>query len=252
MRAQLAGGRAISHAPVFDRATVLSSGNQSIRRHSMWNNASAPAAPGAPAFPPAVPRQDRATLQFAETLVERDVRCQRKLNRRLPTALADEPKPYVILRDAWSHCHAIQPVNVANQIVSKPQDFLDSLQALVLSRCFLEIHLLAQAVAGSAGRADHCRAVSGQEFPHSLHFAQVLLASDDLLARPQAHVHFAVDAAGMLRARLQVFLAAADLEQIQALVLEQLGAGARAKRTVVQSRSGTQSRRYLRARKLIG
>ena len=117
---------------------------------------------------------------------------------------------------------AVQPVDVAHQIVALRQHLLDALQALVLPRGFFEIHLLAQPVARGGVTLHQSRAVARQKFLHAINFAPILFAAHRLLARPQAHVHLAVNAAGMLRARLQIFLAAPDLEKVQELILEQL------------------------------
>jgi hypothetical protein len=46
----------------------------------------------------------------------------------------------------------------------------------------------------------------------------------------------------MLRARLQILLAAAHLEQIQELVFEQLGRGSRLEGPVMQRAAGAQTR----------
>src|SRR5260370_317224 len=125
------------------------------------------------------------------------------------------------------------------------------LQPLVLARRLLVMHFAAEPVARRGGDVQQGCAVAGQEFFHAAHFTHVLFDPDHLLAGAQAHVHFAVDAAGMLWARLEILLATAYLKQIQELILEQLGRRARAKRSVVNPAAAREPRGHLRAREFV-
>ncbi len=100
----------------------------------------------------------------------------------------------------------------------------------------------AQAVARGGSDANQRRAVSGQELLHALRLTQILFAADNLLAGAQAPIHFAIDAARMLRAGLQIFLAAPHLEQIQKLIFEQLRGGSGLERAVMNRAAGAQAR----------
>src|SRR5208283_967487 len=68
---------------------------------------------------------------------------------------------------------------------------------------------------------------------HPLHFTPVFFHAHHLLAWPQAHIHFAVDAARMCGRRLQIFLETAKLEQIEELAGEVLRLRPYTKRSVV-------------------
>src|SRR5260370_25233677 len=136
----------------------------------------------------------------------------------------------------------MQPVDIADQIVAQPQYFSNALHPLVLPRSLFKIHLGAQPIACRRRDADQCSSVASQEFAHSIHLAPVFLNTDDLLARPQAHIHFPVNAARMLRTRLEVFLAAPNLEKIQELIFEKLSRAARAERPIVKRRPAPKTR----------
>src|SRR5260370_2191916 len=127
----------------------------------------------------------------------------------------------------------MQPVDIADQIVAQPQYFSNALHPLVLPRSLFKIHLGAQPIACRRGNADQCSSVASQKFAHSIHFAPVFLNTDDLLARPQAHIHFPVNAARMLRTRLEIFLAAAALEKIQELIFEYVSRAAPAEKPLL-------------------
>ena len=61
--------------------------------------------------------------------------------------------------------------------------------------------------------------------------------TDRLLAGPQAASHFAINAAGVIGARVQIFLAAAQLEKIEEFRFELRGSGAVAKWAEVDRRA---------------
>ncbi len=166
-------------------------------------------------------------------------------------AAGHEPQLDGRWRGGWQYGHAVQPIDIARQLVAQFQHVLHFLQAFMLAGSFFELHLLAQPVARIGDRALQRLAVAAQEFEHSLHFVPVLGRAHHLLARPQAQVHFAIDAAGVLRGRRQVFLAAAHLEQIQELRFEPLRRYARAERSEVQSRRARKVRRDQAARILV-
>src|SRR5437667_10212010 len=79
----------------------------------------------------------------------------------------------------------------------------------------------------------------------------VLFHTDNLLAGAQAHSHFAIDASGMLRGRLQILATAAHLKQVAEPGLELLGGRSRAERSVVKSGRTADVRGHLAARKRI-
>jgi hypothetical protein len=91
-----------------------------------------------------------------------------------------------------------------------------------------EVELLARTVAQECGSFEVL-------FPrvarsrHARCLRRILFRRQSLLARSQATLHFAVDAAGMIGRGFEVLLAAAQLKQIQQLRFELIGEGAREK-----------------------
>ena len=121
----------------------------------------------------------------------------------------------------------------------------------MLPRRLLEIHLFAQAVARCGDGLNHRLAIVRQKIGHAIHFSPILFRADNLLAGAQAHVHFAVNATRMLRTRRQVFLAAADLKQVQQLRFELFGRRSRVERSILNRRCPAQPRGHLGARERI-
>src|SRR5260370_13377486 len=139
---------------------------------------------------------------------------------QLPGTLTEKPEQDAFRRSTRRYCHAIKPVDIADQVIAKPEYFGDALHPLVLPCSLFKIHLGTQPIARCRRDADKCSPVAHQKFAHPNHFAPVFIYTDDLLARPQAHVHLTVNAAGVLRTRLEIFLAAPNLEKIQELIVE--------------------------------
>ncbi len=79
----------------------------------------------------------------------------------------------------------------------------------------------------------------------------VLRRAHHLLARAQAHAHFAIDAAGVLGRRQQIFLAAAHLEEVEKLPFEPLGRGARTERAEIERGRARKLGRNLAAREVV-
>ncbi len=77
----------------------------------------------------------------------------------------------------------------------------------------------------------------------------VFLDRHDGLAGAEAAVHFAIDAAGVGGRRLEIFFAAADLEEIEQLGVEVLGGGAGGEGPVVEA--AAEARRHHGARELV-
>ena len=114
---------------------------------------------------------------------------------------------------------------------------------------FLELHRRAGLVASRLGRLMQRRSLGAQELLDPRSLSPVLFRRHHLLAGPQALVHFAIDAAGMIGRRRQVFLAATELEQVQHFVLESFCCPAPGKGSVIQP--STEPRREHRPREGI-
>ena len=104
------------------------------------------------------------------------------------------------------------------------------------SRAF-EIHFGAETLAGAFGERGERPAVRAQEFGNAINLSLILERPDSLLARTEAAAHFAVDTAGMRGSGLQIFLTAAQLEQIEKLGFKFRRCRAIAERTEVDGRA---------------
>ena len=128
----------------------------------------------------------------------------------------------------------VQAADIRRQLVAKAGRLLDLLDALVKPRGLLELHALAEAVARGGERFDERAAAALQEPGQPFDLAPVLLRAHGGLARAEAHVHLAVDAAGVTGRGLEVLRAAADLEQFESGGLEHLRRRSRPERTIVE------------------
>src|SRR5690349_2975797 len=113
--------------------------------------------------------------------------------------------------------------DVRCQIIAHFENALNTLNAFMLASRGFEIEFSTQTIACHFRDAQHLRAVMEQELGNARSLGCVFLASYDLLARPETHVHLAVDTTRMIRRRRKIFLAAAELKQIKELMFELLG-----------------------------
>src|SRR5215813_11567103 len=139
-------------------------------------------------------------------------------------------------------------VDVRGQFVPQAESSLDFFEAGVLARGFFEVHLLAQTVAGRFDRDGERASASCEELRHPIDLVAVLINADYLLARAQAHVHLAVNAAGVLGRWIEILTAAAHLEEVAETGFEFIGGRARSEGAVVESRRTAYVRGHLAAR----
>ena len=92
---------------------------------------------------------------------------------------------------------------------------------------FFELHAGGRLFAFESDGDDHALAAGVEEFFHRSGFGGVLLGRAGLLAGLDALVHLAVDAAGMLGVGSEVFVAAAEFEEVEDGVAVALGCEAR-------------------------
>src|ERR1035441_7574196 len=237
-RCSMAALRKTPSVPVFGMPLLEASSrpaDSSISRRTSVSNAAKAIADASPA--------SRSVSAFAHFETE--------ALRALPGAIAHEPHLDGVGRGRARNGHSIQMVHVAGQVVAQLQRLQNLFIALVLARGFLELHLLAQAVARMGDGVQQRAAAGPQEVRHAGYFVAVLLGAYHLLARPETHAHFAVDATGVFRRGLQVFLAAAHLEEVEELRFEALGGRTRPERPEVQPRGLRQVGGDVAARELV-
>ena len=139
--------------------------------------------------------------------------------------------------------------SVRGQFAGGGLHFGDAGGALVEALGFFELHFGAGAVAGLLGGVLERCAAGAQELFHAGGFAAIFLDRHDGLAGAQAAVHLAIDAAGVGGRGLEIFFAAADLEEVEQFGVEMLGGGAGGERSVVEA--AAEARRHHGARELV-
>src|SRR5258708_35863279 len=155
--------------------------------------------------------------------------------RWLPAASDQKPQLDGIGLRGRYDCDTSEVVERTRQFAAARLHFGDAGDALVEALGILELHGSASAIAGLFRWITEGSAAGIEELLHAGGFTAVFLDANCLLAGPQAAIHFAIDAAGVLGGWLQVFFAAPDLEQVENLVVEVLGGAARGKGTIEQA-----------------
>ncbi|PWU02228.1 MAG: hypothetical protein C5B51_21285 [Terriglobia bacterium] len=169
----------------------------------------------------------------------------------MPVASADGPQVHSAGRYRAREGDAVETIHIDSQFVAKLQHLLHFFKTFVLARGFFEVHFLTEAVARVRNRAKQRVAPRAQELGDALHLMRVFGESHHLLARPQTHAHFTVDASRMIGCRKQVFLTAAHLKQVQKLAFEPFRGCARAEGAEVNGVGASQMGSDLRTRKFI-
>ena len=201
---------------------------RSIRHRSRWNNASEPAAPDAPAFRAAAASPAGSNATISRSRGSSDT-CELSGNC---TGACHAPWHTNHSSTLPERAEAPRPRRTADRYRTPDRRATPALTGCAPNACAgaRPLRNPSPRSAGPARPRSHSCSAAPLPVRNSstrLHFAQIFFAAHHLLAGAHAHVHFAVDASGMLRAGLQILLAAADLEQIQKLVFEQLGRRAR-------------------------
>lgn len=124
------------------------------------------------------------------------------------------------------------------QFIAGFEDLFDAEAAGVLTLGLFEVEVLGEAVAGGGGGFEERGALGGEEVDEAVGFGAVFVGGDGLLAGAEALHHLAVDAAGVVWSGREVFLAAADLEEVEEVVVELFGGGAGEEGPVVEGVGG--------------
>ena len=120
----------------------------------------------------------------------------------------------------------MEGIDIGGHFVAEAERIFNAFDPVVLDSGGFEIHVGAGLFAGGDGGVEEGLASGVEEGCDAGRFLGVFGGADDLLAGSEAAAHFAVDAAGVGFGGDEVFLAAAELEEVEEFGFEHGGGGA--------------------------
>lgn len=183
---------------------------------------------------------------FAEAAIERDhgaggFGSDPEEDGREPGGVEEEANLDMTGEGAWGDGDAAEVGGFGGEVIAEFEELFDTLDASVMALSVLKVEVISGAVACSTDGGQKGLTGRVDELGEAGDFGAVLGRRDDFLTGPEAAAHFAVNAAGVIGVGDEVFLAAADLEEVEHFGFESFGCGAGAEGAVVEGVGGREA-----------